>query len=134
MEPTKNQDSVSSKIICLLRDLGAQTLSIQEALNALLKQSVTLPLQLITQIEGFVAEHSELGFEAKEDFVIDDASFRLDWLNSNNEHLEIPREQYGELNEAVKVMGTPFYSAEEFLQSQIDDILEKYRDHVKNKR
>ena len=70
-------------------------------------------------------EHSEFGFKSKEDFIINDASFRLNWLNSNNERLEITRERYDELDEAVKVMETPFCSAEEFIQTQIDDILEK---------
>ena len=84
MELTKNQDSVSSKIICLLRDLGTQILSIQEAIYALLKQSVILPTEEVSQLENFVVEHKELGFVAKEDFAIDAINFRLNWLKNNN--------------------------------------------------
>ena len=127
-------DDVHSKLMRLLGELASQTSSIQEAVNALLKQSVILPTALIARIEDFIGEHKEFSFTAKEDFVVDAIDFRLGWLKNDNERLEIPREQYNELNKAVKEMGTPFVTAEEFIQSQITDVLEKYGDYTKSKR
>jgi hypothetical protein len=37
---------------------------------------------------------SSLGFITKEEFVRDAIRFRLNWLKSGNECLEIPRDQY----------------------------------------
>jgi hypothetical protein len=34
--------------------------------------------------------------------------FRLNWLKSGNECLDIPREQYEELNEVLKEIDVPF--------------------------
>ena len=45
----------------------------------------------------------------------------------------IPREKYERLNEAIKEMNTPFYSAEEFINQQIDEVLEKYERWLEEK-
>lgn len=128
------QNELHSKLEHLLQELATQTVNIEEAASALLKQSITLPAELLTQIEGFITEHKELGYLNKEDFVINAIGFRLDWLKTNNECLQFPREQYETLNEAVKKMGTPFANAEEFINNQINDVLERYEEYRKNKR
>jgi hypothetical protein len=43
-----------------------------------------------------------MGYTTKEEFVRDVIRFRLNWLKSGNECLEITREQYDALNEALK--------------------------------
>jgi hypothetical protein len=43
-------------------------------------------------------------------------------------------EQYDQLDEALKEMGTPFHSPEQFIRSQITDILYKYDEYKKNKQ
>jgi len=48
--------------------------------------------------------------------------------------LTIPREQYEKLDEAVKEMDTSFHDADHFINNQINEILEKYEEHKKNKR
>jgi DNA repair exonuclease SbcCD ATPase subunit len=75
-----------------------------------------------------------LGFTTKEEFVRDAIRFRLTWLKGDNERLEIPREQYEKLNEAVKEMDTPFNDTDHFINSQINEILEKYEEYKKSKR
>lgn len=73
-----------------------------------------------------------MGYTTKEEFVRDAIRFRLNWLKSGNECLEIPREQYEELNEALKEMDVPFRTAGQFVNSQIDAVLEKYEEYKKN--
>jgi hypothetical protein len=75
-----------------------------------------------------------MGYTTKEEFIRDTIRFRLNWLKSGNECLEIPREQYEELNEAVKEMDMPFRTADQFVNSQIDAVLEKYEDYKKSRR
>jgi hypothetical protein len=73
-----------------------------------------------------------MGFTTKEEFVRNAIRFRLNWFKSGNECIEIPREQYEELNEAVKEMDLPFRTADQSINSQIETILEKYEDYKKN--
>jgi hypothetical protein len=83
--------------------------------------------------QNVIEENKQLGFTTKEEFVRDAIRFRLTWLKGGNECLEIPREEYEKLDEAVKEMDTPFRSAEHFINSQISEILEKYEECKKNK-
>ena len=75
-----------------------------------------------------------MGFTTKEKFVRDAIRFRLDWLRSGNECLEIPRSQYEDLIEALKEMNIPFRTPEQFVNNQIDAVLQKYEEYKKTKR
>jgi hypothetical protein len=119
-----------------LCELTAQTSKMQtyqDAINSLLKDSVMLPPELIAQTENFIEEHKHLGFTTKEEFVRDAIRRSLALLRSGNECIEIPRDQYEELNEAVKEMDMPFRTAEQFINSQIDAVLEKYKEYKKQR-
>jgi hypothetical protein len=73
-----------------------------------------------------------MGYTTKEEFVRDAIRFRIDWPKGGNECIEIPRQQYKALNEAVKEMDMPFRTAEQFINSQIDAVLEKYEEYKKS--
>jgi hypothetical protein len=79
-------------------------------------------------------KNKQMGNTTKEEFVRDAIRFRLNWLNSGNEFVEIPRQQCEELNEAVKEMDMPFRTSEQFINSQIDALLEKYKEYKRNGR
>jgi len=49
-------------------------------------------------------------------------------LSQEYEYVEFPKEQYDLLNEAVKEMSTPYYGAEDFINNQIKEALEKYEE------
>ncbi len=106
----------------------------QDAINALLNESVMLPSEVLTQTQYFIEESKRMGYTTKEEFVRGVIRFRLNFLKSGNEFLEIPRQQYEELNEAVKEMDLPFRTAEQFINNQIDAVLEKYEEYKKSKR
>ena len=72
-----------------------------------------------------------VGFTNKEDFVRDAIRYRLERLKNDNEFIEVSREQYNELEEALKEMGTPFRSPEQFIRSQISEVLYKYDEYKK---
>lgn len=136
MKAIKISDDIHSKLTGLLGELTAETNKMQtyqDAINALLQQSVILPSEVITRVENFIEENKDTGFTNKEDFVRDAIRYRLERLKTDNECIEVSREQYNELDEALKEMGTPFRSPEQFIHSQISEVLYKY-DEFKRER
>jgi len=55
-------------------------------------------------------------------------------LSQEYEYIEIPKEQYNMLNKAVKEMNTPHYSAEDFINAQIKEAIEKYEEWKQAKK
>jgi len=98
----------------------------QDAIEAMLNQSVILPPELLAEIENFIGENKHLGFTTREEFMRDAARWRLKFLRENSEYVEIPREKYEKLETAVKEMDTPYHSASDFVNAQIGEVLEKY--------
>lgn len=105
----------------------------QRALEATLSQMVILPKDLLLDIEDFIRRNKKMGFSTKEAFLSDAARFRLAWLKEDNQCFEISRDEFDSLEKAVREMGTPFASAEDFINSQIAQLLEKYEEY-KNSR
>ena len=134
MKAIKISDDIHSKLTGLLGELTAETSKMQtyqDAINALLNESVILPPEVIVQTENFIEENKQMGYTTKEEFVRDAIRFRLNWLKSGNEFLEIPREQYEQLNEALKEMDLPFRTADQFINNQIEAVLDKYEEFKK---
>ena len=134
MKAIKISDDIHSKLTGLLGELTAETNKMQtyqDAINALLEQSVILPSEVIAKVENFIEENKDVGFTNKEDFVRDAIRYRLERLKNDNEFVEVSREQYDELDEALKEMGSTFRSPEQFIRSQISEVLYKYDDYKK---
>lgn len=100
----------------------------QDAINALISESVILPQEVLTQIQNFIEENKNLGYTTREEFIRDAIRFRLTWLSKEHEYLEIPKGQYDMLSEALREMNTPFRSVENFINNQIEEALAKYED------
>ena len=100
----------------------------QDAINALINESVILPQELLVEIQSFIDENKHLGFTTKEEFIRDAIRFRLSWLSQEKEYVEIQKEQYDLLDKAVREMNTPYRSADGFINAQIRDVLEKYEE------
>ncbi len=136
MKQIKISDDIHAKLTGLLGELTAQTNKLQtyqDAINALMQESIMLPPEVIVQTQNFVEENRDLGFTTKEEFVRDAIRRSLKLLKSGNETIEIPRDQYEELNEAVKEMNMPFRSAEQFVNNQINEVLEKYEEYKRSR-
>jgi len=63
----------------------------------------------------------------------DAARWRLKFLNEESEYIEIPKEKYERLNGAVKEMNTPYHSASDLINKQVDEVLEKYDKWIEEK-
>ena len=129
MKTLKISDDVHQKLTSMLGELMAQTSKMQtyqDAIEAMLNQSVILPPELLAEIENFIEENKHLGFTTREEFMRDAARWRLKFLNEESEYVEIPREKYERLETAVKEMNTPYHSASDLINRQVDEVLEKY--------
>ncbi|MCW4047937.1 MAG: hypothetical protein NWE99_10355 [Candidatus Bathyarchaeota archaeon] len=136
----KMSDEIHSKLTMMLDELTEQTNKMQtyqdtiRSIRELLKESVMVPMELLSQTQSFIEENKQPGFTTIEEFVHDAMRFKLTWLKSDNQCLEIPREDYEKLDEAVKKMDTPFQDAEDFINSQIRKTLEKYEDYTNERK
>jgi len=140
MKTLRISEDVHQKLTTLLGELMAQTSKMQtyqDAINALINESVILPQEVLIQIQNFIEENKHLGYTTREEFIRDAIRFKLTWLSQEREFVEIPREQYDLLNEAIKEMNTSYRNAEDFINIQIKQALEKYEEWkqaTKNRR
>jgi hypothetical protein len=130
-------EDVHQKLTGLLGELTAQTNKMQtyqDAIEALLEESVMLPPELLAQTESFVEENKQLGFTTKEELIRDAIRFRLTWLKGEYQFIEVPKEEYDQLEEALKEMNTPYRNAENFLIGQVREALEKYEEWKQSRK
>ena len=131
MKTLRISEDIHQRLTALLGELMAQTSKMQtyqDAINALINESIIMPQEVLAQIQIFIEENKHLGFTTKEEFIRDAIRFRLAWLGQENEYVEIEKEQYALLDEAVREMNTPYRSAEGFISAQISEVLEKYEE------
>ena len=129
MKTLRISDEIHRKMTATVGTLMAQTgkmQTYQDAIEAMLKQSVILPSELLAQIQNFIEENKHLGFTTREEFIRDAARWQLKFLNEDFECIEIPRDKYERLETAVKEMNAPYRGALDFIHRQVDEALEKY--------
>jgi hypothetical protein len=134
MKTLKISEDIHQKLTALLGELMSQTSKMQtyqDAINALINESVILPQELLTQTQSFIDENRQLGYTTKEEFIRDAIRFRLSWLKKEYEYIEMPTEQYEILGEAMKEMDTPYRSVEDFINTQTRDALQRYEEWKK---
>jgi len=105
MKTLRISDDIHGKLTATVGTLMAQTgkmQTYQDAIEAMLTRSVILPTELLAEIENFIETNKHLGYTTREEFIRDSARWRLKFLKKECEYVEIPKEKYGRLNEAVK--------------------------------
>jgi hypothetical protein len=131
----KISDDIHQKLTALLGELMTQTSKMQtyqDAINALINESVILPQELLTQTQNFIEENKHLGFTTKEEFIRDAIRFRLTWFKQEYEYIEMPREQYETLDAALREMNMPCHTVEDFISTQAKALTEKYSEWKKS--
>jgi hypothetical protein len=134
MKTLKISEDIHQKLTALMGELMTQTSKMQtyqDAINALINQSVILPEELLTQTQSFIEENKHLGYTTKEEFIRDAIRFRLTWLRREYEYIEMPREQYDALEEALRQMDTPYGSVEDFINTQAKEVLQRHEEWKK---
>jgi Arc/MetJ-type ribon-helix-helix transcriptional regulator len=136
MKTLRISDDAHQKLTALIGELTAQTMKMQtytDAIESLLSQSVILPPELLAQVEGFIEKNKHLGYTTRDELIRDAVRWRLRFLKGEYEYLEIPKEEYERLQQAIKDMETPFLSVSDFIDQQIKSLLEKYAEWTKEK-
>lgn len=82
--------------------------------------------ELLAEIEKFIQENKRLAYTTREEFIRDAARWRLKQLRENTEYVEIPKDKYERLEAALEEMNAPYLNAEDFINKQIEEALEKY--------
>jgi Arc/MetJ-type ribon-helix-helix transcriptional regulator len=85
-----------------------------------LPTSVTLPAELLAEIENFIEANKHLGYTTREELIRDAVRFKLNALKQKYEYIESSKEDYDKLQQAVKNMhNLAFESADDFIEQQI---------------
>ena len=129
MKTLRITEDVNQKLKALLGELTAQTSRMQtytDAVEALLRQSVLLPPELLAQIENFIERNRHLGYTTREEFIRDATRWRLRFLTDTYEYVEVQKEKYEKAELAIKEMSLPFLGAADFIDKQLETVLEKY--------
>ena len=136
MKTLRITDDVHQKLTALLGELTAQTSRMQtytDAVEALLKQSVVLPPELLAQIEDFIETHKHLGYMTREEFIRDATRWRLKTLTEEYEYIEIHKDEYEKLETAIREMALPFRNTSDYIDNQIETALDKYAEWQEQK-
>jgi hypothetical protein len=134
MKTLRISDDAHQRLTALLGELTAQTMKIQtytDAIENLLSQSVILPSEILAQIESFIEENRHLAYTTREEFIRDAIRWRLRFLRGDCEYIEIPREEYDKLQQAIKNMEMPFLSVDDFIDHQIKSLLETHAEWIR---
>ena len=133
MKTLKISDDVHQKLTALLGELTAQTMKIQtyqDAIEALLSQSVIMPPELLVEIEKFIEKNKRRGFTTKEELIRDAIRFRLDWFNDEYDYFERSKEQLEKMDAIMDALDMPVSAKEyisEAMDNAIENIFEQYR-------
>jgi len=136
MKTLRISDDAHQRLTALLGELTAQTMKMQtytDAIENLLSQSVILPSELLVQIESFIEENRHFGFTTREEFIRDAVRWRLRFLKEEYEYVEIPKDEYEKLQQAIKEMEMPFPSVSDFIDQQIKNLLEKHAEWMRQR-
>src|SRR3989304_2947973 len=136
MKTLRISDDAHQKLTAMLGEITAQTMKMQtytDAIENLLSTSVMLPPELLAEIENFIDANKHLGYTTREELIREAIRFKLGALKEQCEYIEIPKEDYEKLQQAIGEMDTGFISADDFIEQQIRNLVEKHQAWIKQK-
>ncbi|MCW4000576.1 MAG: ribbon-helix-helix domain-containing protein [Candidatus Bathyarchaeota archaeon] len=84
MKTLKISDQFHSELTAIVGQLTAKSGEIktyEDAIEALLHQSVVMPFELVQEIEVFIANNKQLGYSTKEEFLREAARWLMNQLS-----------------------------------------------------
>jgi Arc/MetJ-type ribon-helix-helix transcriptional regulator len=136
MKTLRISDDAHQKLTGMLGEITAQTMKMQtytDAIENLLSQSVTLPPELLNETQNFIENNKQLGYTTRDEFIRDAIRDRLRFLKNKTEYVEIPKEDYEKLQQAITDLDTPFSSPDDFISNQVADLIRKHEEWLKEK-
>jgi Arc/MetJ-type ribon-helix-helix transcriptional regulator len=136
MKTLRISDDAHQKLTAMLGEITAQTMKMQtytDAIENLLSTSISLPPELLNETQNFVEANRHLGYTSREEFIRDAIRTQLRFVKDQYAYVEIPKEEYDKLQQALSDLGTEFLSVDDFINKQIRNLLQRHQELVKQK-
>jgi len=102
-----------------------------DAIENLLSTSVSLPAELLNETQNFVETNRQLGYTSREEFIRDAIRTQLRFIKDQYTYVEIPKEEYEKMQQALQDLDTEFLSVDDFINKQIHNLLQKHQEWTK---
>lgn len=104
-----------------------------DAIENLLSTSVNLPPELLNETQNFIENNRNLGYNSREEFIRDAIRTQFRFMKEEYTYIEIQKDEYEKLQQAIKDLDTGFLSADAFINHQIRNLLDKHDAYLKEK-
>jgi Arc/MetJ-type ribon-helix-helix transcriptional regulator len=136
MKTLRISDDAHQKLTGMLGEITAQTMKMQtytDAIENLISTSVNLPPELLNETQTFIETNRNLGYNNREEFIRDAIRKELRSIKEEYICVEVPKDEYEKIQQALNDLGTEFLSVDDFINQQIHSLLEKHQEWIKEK-
>jgi Arc/MetJ-type ribon-helix-helix transcriptional regulator len=136
MKTLRISDDAHQKLTAMLGEITAQTMKMQtytDAIENLLSTSVSLPPELLNETQNFIEANRQLGYTSREEFIRDAIRTQLRFIKDQYAYVEISKEEYEKMQQAIHDLDTEFLSVDDFINKQIRNLLQKHHEWTKQK-
>jgi Arc/MetJ-type ribon-helix-helix transcriptional regulator len=136
MKTLRISDDAHQKLTAMLGEITAQTMKMQtytDAIENLLSTSVSLPPELLNETQCFIEANRQLGYTNREEFIRDAIRTQLRFIKDQYTYVEVSKEEYERMQQALKDLDTEVLSVGDFINQQIRNLLQKHREWARQK-
>jgi metal-responsive CopG/Arc/MetJ family transcriptional regulator len=136
MKTLRISNDAHQKLTAMLGEITAQTMKMQtytDAIENLLSTSVSLPPELLNETQNFIDTNRQLGYTSREEFIRDSIRKELRATKQEYTCIEVPKEEYDKIQQALTDLDTEFLSVDDFINEQIHNLLTKHLEWTKEK-
>ena len=136
MKTLRISDDAHQKLTAMLGEITAQTMKMQtytDAIENLLSTSVSLPPELLNETQNFIEANRQLGYTSREEFIRDAIRTQLRFIKDQYTYVEISKEEYEKMQQAIHDLDTEFLSVDDYINKQIGNLLQKHQEWTKQK-
>ncbi|MCL4429128.1 MAG: ribbon-helix-helix domain-containing protein [Chloroflexi bacterium] len=136
MKTLRISNDAHQKLTAMLGEITAQTMKMQtytDAIENLLSTSVSLPPELLNETQNFIETNRKLGYTSREEFIRDAIRTQLRLTKEQYTCIEVPKEEYEKMQQALTDLNTDFLSVDDFINQQIRNLLQKHQEWIKEK-
>jgi Arc/MetJ-type ribon-helix-helix transcriptional regulator len=129
-------DDAHQKLTAMLGEITAQTMKMQtytDAIENLISTSVNLPPELLNETQNFIETNRQLGYTSREEFIRDAIRKELRSIKEEYICVEVPKDEYEKIQQALNDLGTEFLSVDDFINEQIRNLLQRHQEWTKEK-
>jgi Arc/MetJ-type ribon-helix-helix transcriptional regulator len=136
MKTLRISNDAHQKLTAMLGEITAQTMKMQtytDVIENLLSTSVSLPPELLNETQNFIEANRQLGYTSREEFIRDAIRTQLRFIKDQYAYVEISKEEYEKMQQAIHDLDTEFLSVDDFINKQIRNLLQKHHEWTKQK-